>query len=261
MSLPLQLKVENKGLGKWAILTAYRGSIAHGLYIPQSNPDSIDDKDIMAVCVPPPEYYIGLKQFGSRGTKEIKQDEWDIVIYEMKKFIGMLENGNPNVLGMLWLRENHYILKTYPAELLIKNRDLFVGRHVYHSFSGYAHGQFKRMTHLAYQGYMGEKRKRLVQKFGYDTKNAAHLIRLLKMCIEFLKDGELYVFRGEIDAPQLLSIKNGEWTLEQVQREAEHLFKLSEKMYTESKLPKRPDREKVSKLCEELIEMSWTRDW
>ncbi|KKL75301.1 hypothetical protein LCGC14_2056220, partial [marine sediment metagenome] len=100
MSLPLQLKVENKGLGDWSILTTYRGSIAHGLYVPQSDPNSIDDKDIMAVCVPPPEYYIGLKQYGSRGTKEIKQDEWDIVIYEMKKFMGMLENGNPNVLGM-----------------------------------------------------------------------------------------------------------------------------------------------------------------
>lgn len=257
--IPRAIQESNPGLDRWSILTAYRGSIAHGMYVPQDNPDSIDDKDVMAVCVPTPDYYIGLKQYGSRGTKEIKKDEWDIVIYELKKFIGMLENGNPNVLGMLWLEQQHYIHTTPAGWMLVKNRELFVGRHVYHSFSGYAHSQLHRMTHLAYQGYMGEKRKKLVDKFGYDTKNAAHLIRLLKMCIEFLKDGELYVFRGKKDAQQLLSIKRGEWTLEHVQSEADRLFKVAEQMYTESTLPKRPDRDKISALCRNIIEQAWTR--
>jgi len=61
---------------------------------------------------------------------------------------------------------------------------------------------------------MGTKRKMLVEKYGYDCKNAAHLIRLLRMGVEFLKDGRLYVMRE--DAKQLIEIKRGEWTLEQV---------------------------------------------
>jgi len=87
-----------------------------------------------------------------------------------------------------------------------------------------------------YHGHMGEKRKKLVDKFGYDTKNAAHLIRLLRMGIEFLKDGELYVER--FDAGELLSIKRGEWALEAVNKEAERLFGLIDKAYVESLLPK-----------------------
>ena len=46
---------------------------------------------------------------------------------------------------------------------------------------------------------------------------AAHLIRLLRMGIEFLRDGEMRVDRGGLDATELLDIKHGTWTLEQVQ--------------------------------------------
>ena len=49
---------------------------------------------------------------------------------------------------------------------------------------------------------MGEKRKAIVRKYQYDVKNAAHLIRLLRMGIEFLETGELRVFRA-MDAEEL----------------------------------------------------------
>jgi hypothetical protein len=103
------------------------------------------------------------------------------------------------------------------------------------------------MEHGQFNGYMGAKRKALVEKFGYDCKNAAHLIRLLRMGIEFLKDGELYVKRE--DAPQLLDIKKGCWTLKQVKDEADRLFKLSEETYLKSTLPKGPDIKKINELC------------
>jgi DNA relaxase NicK len=46
-------------------------------------------------------------------------------------------------------------------------------------------------------GYMGKKRRELVVRVGYDAKNAAHLIRLLRMGIEFLTEGTLYVERAD----------------------------------------------------------------
>ena len=168
----------------------------------------------------------------------MKKEEWDIVIYEAKKFVGLLAKGNPNVLSLLWLEENHYIHKSDAGEFLIHNRDLFVNKSVYKSFTGYAHAQLHKMTHLSFEGYMGEKRKKLVGKFGYDTKNAAHLIRLMRMCIEFLNDGFLYVQRD--DASQLLQIKNGDWELERVKEEANRLFKLADEAYLKSKLPAKP---------------------
>lgn len=254
MSIPRDLLHENKCLSDRCILSMYRGSIAHGMYVPSSDPHSIDDKDVMSVCVPPVEYYLGLKQFGSRGTREIKRGEWDIVVYEARKMIGLLAKGNPNVLMALWLDDKHYLKVTEAGQLLLDNRDLFTGKHVYRSFTGYAYSQLKRMTHFSFEGYMGEKRKRLVEKFGYDTKNAAHLVRLLRMGIEFLTDGQMYVERH--DAVQLLQIKHGEWTLERVQEEATRLFASAEQAYIESKLPAGTDPVAVSQLCTEVVQLA-----
>jgi len=252
MSFPKRLYEKYPELN-WVILLGYRGSIAHGTYVPNSDPNSIDDKDVIGICIPPIDYYYGLKTFGSRGTKEIKDGEWDIVLFEFVKAIRLLEKGNPNILSILWLEPNHYIYISPLGKLLIENRNLFVGKHVYHSFVGYAYGQLHRMTHFAFQGYMGEKRKRLVEKFGFDVKHGAHLIRLLKMGIEFLNDGELHVLRQDVQ--QLLEIKRGEWPLERVKEEAERLFIAAETAYILSKLPNKPDREKINDLCIEIIKM------
>ena len=245
-----------QSLGDQSILLGYRGSIAHGMYIPESSPDSIDDKDVMGVCVPPIDYYFGTRStFPSNGTNEIKKGEWDIVVYEARKFINLLAKGNPNVMALLWLEDNYYIKMTEAGRLLIDNRNLFVGRHVYKSFTGYAYSQLHRMTHGGqYNGHASAKRKELVNRYGYDTKNAAHLIRLLRMGIEFLKDGELHVLRE--DASQLLEIKRGEWPLERVKEEAEHGFRMSEEAYLMSTLPKHPDLPTINRLSVEIIKMS-----
>jgi predicted nucleotidyltransferase len=238
-------------LSDWSIITVYRGSIAHGLYVPSSNCNSIDDKDIISICIPPIEYYFGLEEYGSRGTREIKDNEWDIVVYEFKKCIQLLKQGNPNSLSILWTDKDCYLKVSEEGRKLLRARDLFVGKHVYHSFVGYGKSQLHRMTHLAFQGYMGEKRKTLVRKFGYDTKNACHLIRLLKMAVEFLKNGELIVKRK--DADYLLSIKRGEWPLEQVEKESKKLFKQAEEAFKRSRLPETPDYKKIDKLCVEIL--------
>lgn len=253
MSIPKDILKEHNYLNDWSIITAYRGSIAHGMYVPNTDPNSIDDKDVMSVCVPPKEYYLGLQNFGSRGTKELFKGEWDIVTYELKKFASLLKRGNPNVISLLWLEPNHYLNLTTEGQWLIDNRHLFINKTtVYKSFVGYAHGQLKRMTHHSFEGYMGEKRKNLVKKFGYDTKNAAHLIRLLRMGCEYLSSGELIVQRP--DAANLLSIKRGEWTLEQVNKEADRLFKRIDTCYDLCTFPNEPDHVGIDKLLVDIIE-------
>lgn len=261
MSVPKGITNNYPELSTRCILAGYRGSISHGTYTSPKDPTSIDDKDVMYVCVPAIDYYFGYplgfgnnKIFPINGTREIKYNEWDIVVYESKKFISMLAQGNPNVLALLWLEPNLYITKTYPGELILEKRKLFIGRHTYRSFTGYAYSQLHRMTHNAFEGHMGIKRKQLVEKFGYDCKNASHLIRLLRMGIEFLKDGELYVMRE--DASQLLEIKNGEWTLEQVKSEADRLFISAEYAYQNSKLPTKPNYIEINKLSIDVINLS-----
>lgn len=256
MSIPRAITDGIPALGPWCALSGYVGSISHGTYRPPNDPTSTDDKDAMAFCVLPSEYYLGLSSFGSRGTMEVKRDEWDIVIYDIRKAMSLLMQGNPNVLCMLWLSPQ-YRLTTSPAgQLLLDYRGAFVGKHVYNSFVGYARGQLHRMTHGACLGYMGAKRKALVSEFGYDTKNASHLIRLLRMAIEFLMTGELQVERT-MDASELVDIKRGRWTLEQVQAEATRLFAQADEAFVRSTLPEKPDRNMISRLCEDVIRQHW----
>lgn len=253
MSVPVDIVRDNPGIGDWSILHAWRGSVAHGMWEPSSNPNSIDDKDTVSVCVPPIENYFGLKEFGSRGTQEIMLGEWDIVVYEARKAIKMLRQGNPNILSLLWLPENGYISKTHAGEMLLHHRKLFAGRWVYQPFVGYAKAQFHKMEHGSTQGYMGEKRKTLVEKYGYDTKNAAHLIRLLRMGVEFLNTGTLQVDRGGFDATELLDIKHGKWPLERIKSEANGLFKRAEGAYDRCSLPAVPDVAAINILCRNMV--------
>jgi len=252
--LPKSVRRRDPGLGEWSILLAYRGSITHGTYEPNSKPGSIDDKDVIGVCVPPLGHYFGLREYGSRGTREIVDDPWDVVIYEARKAIGLLMKGNPNVLSMLWLPDRYYLDVTDAGRLLIDRRDLFVARSTFYPFMGYARSQLVKMERGAFKGYMGEKRRALVEQHGYDTKNAAHLIRLLRMGIEFLRDGELQVERP--DAPELLAIKHGEWTLDRIKSEAERLFARAEDAFDRSTLPVKPDRNAINDLAVAVVELA-----
>jgi predicted nucleotidyltransferase len=232
-------------------LLGYRGSLTHGTYIQPKEEHGTDDKDVMGIYIGSKKHYHG---FGEREDYEHTFNEWDVVLYEVRKFVRLLLKSNPNVLMLLWLPEKYYIHKDKYGQMLIDNRELFVSKKAYHSFSGYAYGQFKRMEHFAYEGYMGEKRKKLVDKYGYDTKNASHLIRLLRQGIEFLTEGKLYVERE--DAPQLISIKKGEWTIERVKKEADALFGEAKQAYINSPLKNEPDYEKAEALLMEIIEGS-----
>lgn len=231
------------------LLLGYRGSMAHNMYVPNTDPDSIDDIDLMGVYMAPVDHYIGTKK--SREVHEKFIDKWDVVNYEFLKFVNLLLKSNPNVLSLLWLKSNLYIEHNDYGKSLIENRDLFVSKLAYHSFTGYAYSQLKKMEATKFEGYMGKKRKELVQKFGYDCKNAAHCIRLLKMGMEFLSEGKLNVFRD--DAPYLLEIKRGLWKLEDVKAEAKRLFNLTDEAFIRSSLPPEPDYDKVNIIVKDIL--------
>ena len=232
------------------VLLAYRGSIAHGLFQPNHDPNSIDDRDLMGVFVHPLDHYLGF------GYQKVVSERWlkeyDCVFYELRKFMTLLSKSNPNVMSLLWVDKKHILYEHPLAKELRNKRALFSSKEAYHSFKGYAYSQLHKMTHLAYEGYMGEKRKALVDKYGYDTKNASHLIRLLRMVLEFLVEGRLYVERTK-DAQYLLDIKKGVYELDYIKSEAERLFALVDTAYVNSKLPAKPDVKKIEALMMKLI--------
>lgn len=234
-----------------SIILGYRGSLVHGTY----KPNHIDDKDVMGIIVPPKPYVFGLRQFGSRGTKEMQKQEWDVVFYTVKKFVSLLLKNNPNVMSLLWLPEKHYIHVNEAGKLLIAHRDFFSSKKAYKSFAGYANAQLERMERKIYKGYMGKKRKTLTDKHGYDTKHAAHCIRLLTCGIEFLETGEFHPDRTGIDSSMLKQIKYGEWSLDKVKGKAEDLFAQIDTVMDNCDLPEQPDYEQANELLTEIHEL------
>jgi predicted nucleotidyltransferase len=209
------------------ILLGRRGSEAHGTWIPPEDPNGIDDRDLMGLCVPPFAWSMGIKREKGavwEGADSIK-GVWDVVLYDLRKFARLLCKQNPSVLSMLWLDPEDYLFVRPEGRALINARGLFQSRVQAHdAFAGYAQGQIKGMVEGTFAGYMGEKRKQLVEKYGYDTKKAAHCVRLLHMGIEYLETGVLRVRRVS-DVKMLINIKRGGWKLDQVKSHAEECLK------------------------------------
>lgn len=96
------------------------------------------------------------------------------------------------------------------------------------------------------------KRAELEAKYGFDTKHASHLIRLLRMGYEILTEGKVYVRRP--DAPELLGIRNGIWTYDELMRRVDDIRGRIDQVF-ESKtyvIPEKPDTNFLSDLCAEL---------
>ena len=279
------------------------GSHSHGTYLPPEEPNAVDDIDLMGFVVPPMEYHLGLPRW-QHWTLQV--DELDVVLYSLEKAIRLLLKSNPNIVGLLWLRDQEYLHRHPSFELLRSRREIFSSQAAAEAFAGYAADQLKRMEafdlermaeyealtavistngpvaevleadtlklkHIAlnwrlelevlnrfrklhrehFSGYMGAKRKAMVRKYQYDVKNAAHLIRLLRMGNEFIQTGTLQVFRTT-DADELKRIKRGAWTLEQVKDEAARLFAEVEVARARSPLKGAPDAEAANGLLIEL---------
>lgn len=235
------------------IIKGFRGSIAHGTY--EENVTH-DDKDVMGIFISPEDVIFGINNIETvermipEKLSEKRTVTWDIVYYSLRKFLSLLLKQNPNVIMLLWLDEKYYIKRTKWGNILIESRQKLLSKQCYHSFIGYAHGQLHRMTHHQPTGQMGAKRKELVEHFGYDTKNAAHLIRLLKMGIEALCTGELIVERP--DNNMLLEIKRGEWTLDRILKYSDSLFNLMDEALVKSTLISRVDYKFVNDLCMQI---------
>jgi len=234
------------------VLTGFRGSISHNTYKP-SIVSSIDDIDIVSIYIAPVDYYIGLDQdpIYKRG-KQIYENEFDSVVYELRHFTKLCLRSNPNIIPLLWLNEDHYLNKETPGEILIANRDCFSSKLAYKSFTGYANSQLEKVSKKEFKGYMGIKRKALVEKFGYDCVSASHTIRLFKMGIEFLETGELNVYRQE-DSDLFLDIKHGKWKLSDIKELAKNLYEDAKIALVKSDLPEEPDNTTINELFREII--------
>ena len=320
------------------------------------------------VFIPPPEYVLGMsrvEQYQEAGS----DTRPDLVVYELRKYISLAADANPNILEVVFADDSDILKITEAGRLLRANRHLFLSKKARHTFSGYAMSQLKRIEshrrwllnpptappqrkdfgleerHIIpgdqikaaeaiirkqveawenalptfgvdvddpaaciqmrellvqtltemrlstdderfqaagrrvgfdanfldmldrehkytqkrrewdnYQQWCSgrnEARSVLERKHGYDTKNAMHLVRLMRMCEEILRDGIVLVRRP--DAEQLLDIRCGAWSYPQLMAWAHEKFASLASIAATSRLPNSPDRTAINALCVELM--------
>ncbi len=116
----------------------------------------------------------------------------------------------------------------------------------------------KHEQYWQWKNNRNEVRGELEEQFGYDTKHAMHLVRLMRMGEEALSQEELIVKRP--DAEELLAIRNGAWTYEEILAYADDMDEKIKELYKTTNLPKKPNLKRVSRILMETQEYVWSQD-
>ena len=222
------------------------GSTAYGMNISDSS-----DTDVVGICIQPLDWIFPFSvggyiyKFGTNPpTFDVAQQhhilhpssgkQYDVTIYGIVKFFQLAAENNPNMCTILFHPERCITHIDNIGRLLKTNRKLFLTKHSFHKFSGYAASQGKKLRHRKPEG----KRADDFDKFGYDLKNAAHLVRLMLEVDQILTESDLDIERN---SEILKSIRRGEWELDRV----ESWFKTKEEalniLYAKSSLRHSPD--------------------
>lgn len=223
------------------ILLTRTGSHAYGTNTPES------DEDYRGVCIPPPEYYLGLKSINEYNTSGGKNfvtngpEDIDITVTHINKFVRDALNGVPNNLDILFCRDEDIIyIDDFGKELRAMKKN-FLSKALKHKFCGYAHAQKHK---LIIKKGNGTGRQELVEKYGYDTKFAMHAVRLLTSVIEILETHDYQTYRQNRE--WLLEIRNGKYTLEEIFEILDELEARVEELYVTSDLPEHCDYNKIN---------------
>jgi hypothetical protein len=105
-----------------------------------------------------------------------------------------------------------------------------------------------------YQNWLATRnpaRAELEAKHKYDTKHGSHLVRLLRMAREIIETGKVNVLRP--DAEELLAIRNGAMTYEQLVEMAEREDLALDVSLKKSKLRSKPDVHLFDDLVRKMI--------
>lgn len=187
------------------VLCAEVGSTAHGINIGEQ-----DDTDYTVVRMEPWREFVNFAT--KRQSMMIRTQpegvrsrfgDIDLNVYTLRKFGHLATSGNPSILGALFSPST---LKRAPW--IDRLSGIAASKAAGTAFLGYMRQQMER-----WQGTRGQKnvsRPELVEAYGFDTKYAAHIIRLGYQGIEYLGTGRLTLPIPEPLAGEIRALRTGE---------------------------------------------------
>jgi hypothetical protein len=232
------------------ILRVVTGSHAYGLNVPTS------DRDEKAVVIEPICEVAGLaepwggKVYSQAGTE-------DFEVYGLRKYLRLALKGNPTVTEMLFIQDG---IRDGRGRQMQELYPLIVSKQAGAAYLGYMNQQRKHMVGERGNGGHGKARPDLVEKFGYDTKFAMHMLRLGLQGIELLSHGRLTLPLTGQDRNYLLGVRGGAESKDRCLAHAEELEQRLKELIKTSSVRESPDREAMEQWMLDVYSASWLGD-
>lgn len=210
---------------------------------------SASDTDLLGVTIERIDEAMGFstKDTWTYTTKKegerSKDGDVDSTVYGLKKFLSLALKNNPTIISALFIPDKFIKYKTSEWDELVDLTDSIVCKRAYFPFSGYMRQQYERL--IGERGQKNVTRPELVEKFGYDTKYAGHVIRLGYQGIELLKTGKITLPMPKKERQTVINIRNGQYFLDKIDAMIKDIEKELYEAYIDSKLPEEPDSKKV----------------
>ena len=239
------------------LLLCVVGSTVHGLAVK----DGVEDLDVMGLCCEPARRVLGLEPFEQwvGRTKGMGQrseaGDVDAVVYSLRKWTRLALQGNPTVLLPLFVPPDHVLIETSAGTALREMSDAFASRRAGHRFLGYATAQRERLEGT--RGQLRVHRPELVALYGFDTKFAGHLLRLVHQGIEYLTTGRLVLPIPDPLGAHLRNVRTGKVALPDVIAEAAEAEARLKDLLTTSPLPEHPDVARVEAFLLQTYRDAW----
>jgi uncharacterized protein len=144
------MTLEDLSAQKLTLFEVISGSRAYGTHLPHS------DTDIRGVFMMPQALLFGLHQ-----VDQVQNDTNDIVFYELRRFIEMLGQNNPNIMELLNVPKDCIVYKHPIFDLILAEKDKFITTKCQYTFGSYAIEQIKKARGL---------NKKIVQSFEKERK-------------------------------------------------------------------------------------------
>jgi len=217
----------------------------------------------MAIGIEPEGYVIGLQEWETTVFRTQKEGvrsgpgDLDLVTHSLRKFARLAAKGNPTILLPLFTPDDAIIKNTSFGNFLIKHRDLFITKSAGRAFQGYLKAQKDRL--LGIKGQMRTNRRELVDKYGFDTKYAGHVIRLGYQGVELMTTGLLSLPMKEMHRDTVVKIRMGGLSFEAVMELANRLERELKHALDHSTLPEEANIGSINQLLSVMYKSMWSK--
>lgn len=231
------------------------GSHAYGIATPES------DEDFLGFTIPPkddvfPHLWGEIPGFGTHrqrfevwretGRLDKQSPDVDYTVYSIVHYFNLCMGNNPNMIDSLFVPFNQVLYTNQVGQIVRENRHLFLSKMVWPRYKGFAYSQLNRVLRDA----VGKRRK-TIDKFGFDTKAACHSVRLILEVEQILLSGDLDLQK---DREILRAVRDGLWEKEKIISFFVDKEKSLEKVYHSSSLPLVPQEDVIKELLLNCLE-------